>query len=122
MALKRYCTKCGVEARPYCKLCTCGARLPKALPAPHKPRTCAKCGATAGRWHKRCQQCGEKFSVEPRVLDVEKPTTASALATARLTAGMSAPQCVCGLRGPHECTRTPEWKQGTLALLAIRRL
>ena len=45
-----------------------------------------------------------------------------ATAQARLLTGMRGPACVCGLRGPHECTRTQEWKQDTLSLLSMRQL
>lgn len=86
-------------------------------------RVCSNCGAQAKRWAHVCEECDCRLPCtyknrHPRTESGEKRQQAQA----RILGAMRGPACVCGLHGPHECTRTTEWKQGTLALLAARQL
>ena len=84
-------------------------------------RTCSACGAEA-KPHKQMCECGERLQATYSNRHV--PTASGVKRRAAeeiMLAGMRGPACVCGCRGPHECTRTTEWKQDTLARLARRQ-
>lgn len=86
-------------------------------------RACSNCGKKAKRWARECSACGFDLpkSVEnrhPRTDNGERRHTAQEL----LLSAMQGPACVCGLRGPHECTRTEEWRKDCLSRLAMRQL
>jgi hypothetical protein len=81
-------------------------------------RTCSVCFAVVGKYKRCCAACGSTQVVRTTA---GPKTPCTSAADARLLAGMHGPACVCGLRGPHECTRTTEWKQDTLSLLAMRQ-
>lgn len=85
-------------------------------------RKCAACGTPALKYAHYCIKCGRRL---PPAVDGRYVRTASAnlraSAADRLLAGMRDKQCVCGLRGPHECTRTREWQADCLARLAAKR-
>jgi hypothetical protein len=84
-------------------------------------RKCANCGATAIKHCQYCRQCSARL---PSAKSNRHPRTATGesrrAALARMLAGMRGPACVCGLHGPHECTRTREWKDALLSLLRRR--
>ena len=85
-------------------------------------RTCSACGAEA-KPHAQMCECGTRL---PSTYSNRHPLTASgqkrAAALKRVLKEMRGPACVCGCRGPHECTRTAEWKQETLSTLRSRQL
>jgi hypothetical protein len=85
-------------------------------------RVCGACGAPAVKHKQRCLRCGARL---PATYSNRHPRTVTgeqrALARDRVLEGMRGPPCVCGLRGPHECTRTPAWKAECLALIAAKK-
>jgi hypothetical protein len=85
-------------------------------------RTCSNCGAQA-RPHAQSCDCGVRLPATYSNRHKRTPQGQKrADAQTRLLAGMRGPACVCGLRGPHECTRTEEWRQDTLSRLAMRQV
>jgi len=81
-------------------------------------KTCRACFAEIVKHDKDCAACGSTQIIRTTA---GPKTLRKYAAHARLLAGMQAAPCVCGCRGPHECTRTVEWKADTLALLSARQ-
>lgn len=112
--LERKCSNCGASAKRYAHYCDCGTKLPPATAS--VVRLCGKCGAAIPRYARACATCGadkQGIVLQPRSAD----STRRQAAECKLLAGMRGPACVCGLRGPHECTRTREWAETTMARL-----
>jgi hypothetical protein len=86
-----------------------------------KPRTCSACGQQA-KPHAQFCLCGQRL---PSTYTNRHPRTKRGQrrcdAQDRMLAGMRGPACVCGLRGPHECTRTEEAIGDRLAFLSNRQ-
>jgi hypothetical protein len=87
-------------------------------------RICSNCGAQAGYHKQICEACGERLpKAHAKSYHCRTPRGQQRVdAQVRMLAGMRGPACVCGCRGPHECTRTTEWKQETFSLLSMRQL
>lgn len=122
----RTCKRCGLKSGTRAQECKhCGEDFPASESVRRQKgelRKCGVCGATAGKYKRDCS-CGERLAkMYVKTPYVRTPRgQRRACASERLTAGMRGPACVCGLRGPHECTRTAEWKEETLSRLAALR-
>ncbi len=87
-------------------------------------RTCSYCGKQAGYHKQLCEGCGEQLPKSHITREPRRTLRGQQRYEARckLLDGMDAPACVCGLRGPHaNCTRSREWRDEMLSLLAMRR-
>lgn len=122
----RTCSACGKQSGSrahYCVHCEFPFPEPKKHSQALYVRKCSDCGAPANKWAQHCYSCNARL---PSTYSNHRPRTPIGekrqAAQARMLEGMRGPACVCGCRGPHECTRTPEWKQETMSLLAMRQL
>lgn len=82
-------------------------------------KTCKTCGLAVKPYQRSCPACG---SISIRRQAPSKATQKRHAAHTRLLWGMDQPPCVCGCRGPHECTRTVEWQQDMLFFMRARQL
>lgn len=85
-------------------------------------RNCTNCGAVIRPWWRSCSECGA--DAEPTRASRARLTESGkrrAKARDRLLVGMYGAPCVCGLRGPHECTRTVEWWKDNIARMSARQ-